>query len=113
MDVSRGDAREALLRHPTEQLITVEQLEAMCKAAEVVVVGPTLGEAGANVGALSLVRMSRHHRGAGARRAEHGILDPVVQADVLSKSDRNRVGRAQRVTIVVRQLEPGDEQQVV
>ena len=113
MDVAGGDTRQALLRHPAEELVTVEQLEAVREPPKVVVLRPPLRQARLDMGTLAPVGMGGDECGAGPGGVAHGSLDALVDVHVLVQADRDRVRRAVRIAVVVGQLEPGKQQEVV
>src|SRR5262245_3501224 len=114
MEVARRNHRQARPSDPAEQLVSVEELEAVDGRGELV---PALGEAGGPaqrfVGLAQRIGMSGDQRGAGSSRLGKGDAESVLEADESAKADRDRVSSLPRVDGVVGELEAGNHEQPV
>jgi hypothetical protein len=114
VEVAAGDARQSGLGDPAEELLSVEQLDAIEEPTQV---SPAPSEVAGGERdrprRSRVVGMGDHDRGTPvARRLESGSR-PVVHRDKASQPDRDGVTGAVGVRIVVRELEAGHEHQAV
>ena len=114
MQVAAGDAPQAGLRDPTEELPPVEELDPIEEPAQLPP-APREVAGGERDGGRrpGVVRVRGENRGARGARLLHRRRRPVVHRDEAAQPDRDGVSGAVRVRVVVGELEAGHEQEPV
>ena len=84
MEVACRDRGQSCCGDPTEELRSVEELEAMDEPAQRLVPGEALRQAGAALVPRAVERVRRDDRGAGLNGRLDCLRDPVVDGDEAS-----------------------------
>ena len=112
VEVAVRDDRQARLGDPREEVVPVDELEAVDDRRGP---GGLAGEAGgaAPAALAGLGRVRGDQRGTGVACSRERLIDPIVDRHVLAQAHGDAVGALLRTVVVVGQLEPGNHEQVV
>jgi catechol 2,3-dioxygenase-like lactoylglutathione lyase family enzyme len=113
VEVAARDARQARRGNPAEELPAVEELEPVSSSGQARIAGKATGQPRRVRRLLPVERMRGHDSRAGGRSRLDRSLDPRVDGYGLAQAERERVRRVRRIEVVIRQLEPWDDDEAV